>query len=804
MKVPLSWLKRHLETAASVDTIVERLTMIGLEVDGVADRGRGLEDFVVARVVEAHRHPDADKLSVCVVDAGPGTGIAQVVCGAPNARAGLMGVFAPVGTHVPGTGVFLKRATIRGVESNGMLLSERELGLSDEHTGIIELPAEAPLGARVVDVLGLADPVIDVAVTPNRGDCLGVRGIARDLAAAGAGTLKSLPIEAVPGQFSSPIRVFREFSDGDGDACPYFVGRYIRGVTNRESPEWLKRLLLAAGLRPISALVDITNLMTLNVCRPLHAFDADRVRGDLHVRLARPGERLAALNGREYGLGGSMTVIADDEEPQALGGVMGGERTACTGVTRNVFLEAALFDPVRTATTGRELSLPSDARYRFERGVDPSFVIDGMEMATRLVLDLCGGEASDLVIAGAEPEWRRTVAFRPERVRTLAGVDVPESEAQRILEALGFSVSGTGGEALDVAVPPWRTDVVGEACLVEEVVRIAGYDRVPATPLPRLATLPEPALTPSQRRRALARRTLATRGLVEAVTYSFMSSASLQSFAPVPNALRLVNPISADLDTMRPTILPNLIAAAGRNADRGVADAHLFEVGPQYAGVAPEDQRMVAAGIRCRRTGPKHWDETPRAWDVFDAKADAMAVLTALGAPADKLIALDGAPDWYHPGRSGTVRLGPTAVLAVFGEIHPRVLRQMDVSGPVAAFEVFIDTLPSAKRRAGSLRPPLALSPFQPVERDFAFIVDRSVAAQDLVRAARGADKALISEVRVFDLFVGESLGVDKKSLGITVVLQPTERTLTDADLESVAEKVRSRVEKATGGALRT
>ncbi len=801
MKFTLSWLKDHLDTEADAETVADTLTMIGLEVEGIEDRAQGLKDFVVGRVVEAHPHPRADRLKVCVVDTG--TGHVQVVCGAPNARAGMKGVFAAVGARIPGTEMTLARATIRGVESNGMLLSEREMGLSDEHTGIVELPDEAVVGSRAVDVLGLADAVIDLAVTPNRGDCLGVRGIARELAAAGVGTLKSLDTRPVLGRFKSPIRVLREFDDGQGGACAYFAGRHIRGVRNQDSPEWMGRRLLAIGLRPISALVDITNYLTVDLCRPLHAFDADRVRGGLHVRLARPGERLLALNGRDYALDTQMTVIADDEEPEALGGVMGGERTACTEETVNVFLESALFDPVRTASTGRRLGLQSDARYRFERGIDPTFLVDGLEIATRLVLTCCGGEASELVVAGVEPDWRRTIAFRPDRVRSLGGVDVPDAESRRILEALGFAVSG-GGAAIEVVPPPWRNDIAGEACLVEEVVRIYGYDRIPAVPLQRGAALPEEALTPDQRRRALARRVLAARGLVEAVTYSFMPSAQAQAFGAVPETLRLVNPISSDLDVMRVSILPNLIAALKRNADRGFGSGALFEVGPQYAGDDPEEQSIVAAGVRSGRMHPRHWAELARPVDAFDAKADALAVLEALEAPVDALTIFAHAPKWYHPGRAGELRLGPGNVLARFGDIHPRVLRALDVDGPVVAFEVLVEALPQRKRRAGSLKPPLPLSPFQPVERDFAFVVDEGVHAESIVRAAGGADSELVSEVRVFDRFEGEGLGAGKKSIAITVVFQPTDRTLTDSELDAASARIRHRVERATGGVIRS
>ena len=801
MKFTFSWLKDHLETSESAETIADKLTMLGLEMEGLVDRAEGLRGFVVARVTDAKPHPDADKLTVCTVDTGTET--VDVVCGAPNARAGMTGVFAGTGSHIPGTDITLKKAKIRGVESNGMLLSEREMGLSDDHTGIVELADDAPVGASAAEVMGLADPVFDVGITPNRGDCMGVRGIARDLAAAGFGTLKPLDIGAIEGSFPSPINVLMEFDAETADACPYFVGRYVRGVRNGESPQWLKDKLLAVGLRPISALVDITNYMTMDLCRPLHVFDADKVRGDLHVRLARRGERLEALNEREYELDSEMTVIADDAEPEALGGVMGGTRSACTEETVNVFIESALFDPVRTATTGRKLGLQSDARYRFERGIDPSFLEPGLELATKLVLELCGGEASELVVAGAEPDWRRTVTLRPHRPRDLVGVDVPVAETRRILDVLGFSSEGTE-DLLEVQVPPWRNDIVGEACLVEEIVRIYGYDRIPTTAMERETALPKPALNAEQRRTRAACRTLAARGLVEAVTYSFVASDRAALFGGNAEALRLINPISSDLDVMRPSPLPNLIAAAGRNADRGLSDAALFEVGPQYAGDTPEDQQMVACGIRSGRSGPRNWAQSPRPADVYDAKADALAVLAALAAPVDKLSITTDAPDWYHPGRSGVLRLGPKTVLARFGECHPRVLRRMGVKGPMIAFEVFLDAMPTKSGKRGFARPPLKLSPFQPIERDFAFVVDAGVAALDIVRAVRKIDQTLITDVRVFDVFSGGNLEAGKKSLAISVVLQPIENTLTDADIEDIGAKVVQSVEKATGGVLRT
>ena len=798
MKFTLSWLKRHLDTEAGAAAIAERLTALGLEVEAVEDRAAALAPFTVGYVVEARRHPNADRLSVCMVETGQG--VVQVVCGAPNARTGMKGVFAPAGTVIPGTQALLTASTIRGVESNGMLCSMREMGLSDEHEGIIELPEDAPLGAPFARVMGLDDPVIDVAVTPNRPDCLGVRGIARDLAAAGLGRLKPIDASAVPGAFESPIGVRIEPDAAEVKACPIFVGRAIRGVRNGPSPRWLQDLLTAVGLRPISALVDITNFFSLDLGRPLHVFDADTLAGDIRVRLGRPGESLAALNGKTYALDAEMTAIADADGVVGLGGVIGGEPTGCTEATQNVFLECAWFDPRRTAATGRKLAVESDARYRFERGVDPAAVVPSAEMATRMILELCGGSPSALVIAGAEPAWRRDVLLRPGRVHALGGLAVPEAEAQAILERLGFGIAAEAG-GLRAAVPSWRLDIEGEADLVEEVLRVKGYDAIPAVSLPRMTPMPEPALDERQRRAPLARRLLASRGLLEAVTYSFASSKTVALMGAAAPA-QVANPISAELDVMRPTALANLIEAAGRNLDRGQEAFGLFEVGPAYRDATGEGQELVAAGLRCGSAGPRHWREKPRAVDAFDAKADAQALLAVLGASVDNLQVSADAPAWYHPGRSGCFRLGPT-ILARFGEIHPRVLKGLGIEAAVAAFEVLIDAVPLPRGKAGTARPLLKPSPFQPVTRDFAFLVADEVPAEKLIRAAKGADKALIRGVALFDLYTGKGVPEGQKSLAIAVTLQAPDRTLTDAEIEAVAQRIVAQVVKATGGTLR-
>ena len=814
MKFTLSWLKTHLETDASLEAIVDTLTMIGLEVEEVEDRAAALAPFTVGYVKEARPHPNADRLKVCIVETG--TGEVQVVCGGPNAHTGMKGVFAPAGSYIPGTGLELKRSMIRGEESNGMLLSEREVGLSDEHEGIIELDEDAPVGESFARLLGLDDPVIDIAITPNRGDCLGVRGIARDLAAAGLGRLAPFEVPRIEGFGESPIKWRRDLPEDRQHACPYVAGKTFRGVTNGASPAWLQRRLRSIGLRPISALVDITNFVTFDLGRPLHVFDADKLKGDLTMRMARAGEEILALDGKTYALDPEMVVIADEAGPHGtpvgIGGVMGGEVTGCTEATRTVFLEVALFDPVRVAATGRRLGILSDARYRFERGLDPESAEWGVAVAAKLITELCGGEASATTAAGRVPRERRTIAFRPGRVESLGGCAVAEKEQRRILTDLGFEVAGAKSkeEPWRVRVPTWRPDVEGEACLVEEILRLHGFEHLPMSATVLDTTLPLPALSLSQRHEAAARTALAWRGMHEAVTFSFLDAKAAALFGGTPEGLRLANPISVDLEVMRPSVLPNLITAAVRNADRGLANAALFEVGPEYRDDTPDGQVPVAAGLRSGASGPRHWSEAPRPVDAFDAKGDALAVLEACGAPAANLQATADAPRWYHPGRSGVLRLGPT-VLAHFGEVHPRVLRRLGLKGPAAAFEVFLQRVPAPRRAKGAAtagggkaKPPLALSPFQPVVRDFAFVVDEAVTAEALVRAAAGADKALISDVSVFDVYQGRGIEAGRKSLAIAVTLQPIEKTLTDPEIEAVSKKIVDRVAKATGGALRT
>ncbi|HAD24113.1 MAG TPA: phenylalanine--tRNA ligase subunit beta [Alphaproteobacteria bacterium] len=798
MKFTLSWLKDHLDTDASLSEITETLTDIGLEVEAVTDPAASLAAFRVAEIISAEPHPDADRLKLCRVDTG--SEILQVVCGAPNARAGLKGVFAPPGSTIPTSGMQLKKTKIRGVDSHGMMCSESELGLSDAHDGIIELPDTAETGSQAADALGLDDPVIEIALTPNRGDCAGVRGIARDLAAAGLGTLKPLNTDKVAGGFDSPISVNLKFDDANNEPCPLFVGRYVKNVKNNPSPDWLQKRLKAIGLRPISALVDITNYISFDRGRPLHVYDADKLQGGITVRPGTAGETLRALDGNDYTLTPEACVIADDSGAIGLGGIMGGDATGSTDDTVNVLIESAYFDPVRTAATGRQLGIESDARYRFERGVDPAFVIPGLELATQMVVEICGGRATEIAVAGTPPSLAAPIAFRPERVRQLTGMDITDARSVQILESLGFSVDAALVPIM-VQPPSWRPDIHGEPDLIEEIARIEGLDRLPVTALPAFAN-PAPVLSIAQRRIRWAQRCLAGRGLHEAVTWSFTSSDHAALFGGGQPALMLANPISSELGAMRPGLLPNLLAAAKRNADRGQNSFGLFEVGPQYAGDTPDEQSCAATGIRLGDYCPRHWTGGQRQADIFDVKADALAILEALGGAVRKMHVTADAPDWYHPGRSGVIRLGPKNILGHFGEIHPRILDHFEIRESVVGFEVILDALPLPKRRTTTSRGPLSASDLQAVTRDFAFILDTDIPADAVLSAAAGADP-LIQDVRLFDLYEGEHVPAGKKSLAISITVQPSDKTLTDAEIDAIAAKLVEKVIRATGGALR-
>jgi phenylalanyl-tRNA synthetase beta chain len=800
MKFTLSWLKEHLETDATLDEIVERLTAIGLEVESVDDKA-ALKPFVIAKVLIAEKHPDADKLRVLSVDTGSGAPI-QVVCGAPNARAGLVGAFAAPGTYVPGIDVTLSVGKIRGVESHGMMCSERELQLSDEHDGIIDLPADAPVGTPYASWAELDDPVIEINLTPNRPDATGVYGIARDLAASGLGTLKTGPVAPVAGKGETPVKLTIEAPD----LCPGFALRLVRGVKNGPSPKWMQKRLIAIGLRPINTLVDITNYITFDRGRPLHVFDAKKVAGNLVVRRAKDGEKVLALDGREYELTSEMCVISDDKGVESIAGIMGGELSGCDENTTDVLIESALWDALKVARTGRALGIITDARYRFERGADPEYMVPGLELATRLVLDLCGGEPTEAQVVGYAGHKPKTVSFPLSEVKRLTGLDVPRDESLSILTRLGFKPLGNG-DVVDVEVPSWRPDVDGKADLVEEVMRIHGVDEIESRPLSSHDAVNGKILTTLQIRSRFARRALAVRGMLEAVTWSFIPAKHAELFGGGQAALKLANPIAADMSDMRPSLLPGLIAAAQRNADRGMGDVALFEVSGTYEGDTPEKQRRVAAGIR-RGTAKlegsgRYWSGNAAPVGVYDAKADAIAALEACGAPVDRLQIEAAAPGWYHPGRSGVIKLGPKVVLGHFGEFHPKVLEALDASGPLAGFEVFVDAVPEAKAKPTRTKPKLELSAFQAVKRDFAFVVEKAVEVGSLVKAALAADRKLVTDVNVFDVFEGASLGEGKKSIAIEVTIQPVEKTLTEEDFEALAGRIVENVKKQTGGALR-
>ena len=801
MKFTLSWLKSHLDTTASLPDITTTLSSIGLEVECVDDPAAALSSFIVGHITEAKQHPNADRLRLCLVDTG--TESLKIVCGAPNARKGLKAVLARTGDIIPASGDKLKKSKIRGEESQGMLCSAQELNLGEDHSGIVELPIDAPAGAPVSSFLAV-DPVIEIALTPNRVDALGVRGVARDLAAAGLGSLKPLNDRPIPGTFNSTRKVVMNLPSGSAHQCPLFVGRTIRDVKNTESPAWLKNRLVAVGLRPVSALVDITQYITLDLGRPLHVFDDAKVNGKIGPRFANDGESISTLNGKRYTLDESVIVIADESAALGIGGIMGGEPSSVTETTKNVFLESALFNPSNIAETGRKLQINSDARYCFERGVDPTSSSAGAELATRMILDICGGEASHLEICGTVPEHRRDIYFEPRRVKKLGGVDLPESEMKEILERLGFGV--TTKTPWIISPPSWRLDVENWQDLVEEILRIHGYDKIPESILPR-PPMPKVIPTPQQRRIANARRTLAARGLNETTTWAFLPKEHAELFIGSLPLVLLANPISSELDAMRPSLLPNLATAAGRNAARNMPDGRLFEIGPIFEGSKPGEQALVACSLRAGHNSPRHWAGERRSVDALDAKADALATLKATGLPSTALQTTigheGGAPKWYHPGRSGTLKLG-RRVLSTFGELHPILLANLDLKGPIAACEVFLDLLPPAKKSKVTSRLPLKKSQFQPVERDFAFVVDAAVTAESLLRAVSGAEKDHIVDVGIFDTYEGPHVGEMKKSLAVAVTIKPKDSTFTEEQIETISRKIVMAVKKSCGGTLRS
>jgi phenylalanyl-tRNA synthetase beta chain len=801
MKFTFGWLKEHLDTDRPLGEIADKLTMIGLEVERIEDKAKIFAPFVIARVTEAKQHPNADRLRVCMVDTGDGEPI-QVVCGAPNARAGMKGVFAPPGAFIPGKNVTLGVGKIRDVESRGMLVSEFELQISDDHEGIIDLPDDAPVGANYAQWAGLDDPVVEINLTPNRADCAAVHGIARDLGAADMGKFKDAGVKAIKGEFPCPVAVNIEAPE----LCPAFALRLMRGVKNGPSPDWLQKRLSAIGLRPINALVDITNFITFDRGRPLHVFDAANVRGNLTVRRARGGETLLALDGKAYTLDDTVCVIADADGVESLSGIMGGENTGCSETTTDVLIESALWNDTNIGQTGRKLGINSDARYRFERGVDPAFMLPGLELATKMVLDLCGGTPSDTIVAGGVNVPETVIDFPLSELKRLAGITLPLPEMRRVLERLGFFVAGQG-ERAKIAVPSWRPDVQNKADVVEEIVRIVGVDRVPLTPFERGDAPRKAVLTPIQVRMRKAKRALGARNLLEAVTWSFIAKPQAELFGGGKPELALANPIAAELSDMRPSLIPGLVTAAQKNADRGFADVGLFEVGAVFRSDQPQDQLTAAAGVRRALAKPsgfgRHWSKRDGEVDAFDAKSDALAVLTAAGAPASALQVVPGGPAWFHPGRSGTIQIGPQNVLGHFGELHPRALEQLGAESPLVAFEVILERIPEPKAKPTRAKPALELSPFQPVDRDFAFVVERRVKAADIVRAAQAADRKLITGVTVFDVYEGPGIDPGKKSIAIAVSIQPRERTMTDQEIEVLAAKIVGEVGKRTGGVLR-
>ncbi|MBX5092092.1 phenylalanine--tRNA ligase subunit beta [Rhizobium lentis] len=807
MKFTLSWLKEHLETDATLDEICARLTEIGLEVEDVDDKA-AFKPFVIAKVLTAEKHPQADRLKVLMVDTGSGAPV-QVVCGAPNARAGLVGAFAAPGTYVPGIEVTLAVGNIRGVESRGMMCSEKELQISDNHDGIIDLPEDAPVGQSYASYAHLDDPVIEINLTPNRPDCTSIHGIARDLAASGLGTLKTRPAPSFAVEGETPVKLTIDLDDAR--LCPGFALRLVRGVKNGPSPRWMQQRLTAIDLRPINALVDITNYMTFDQGRPIHVFDAAKIKGNLTVRRAREGETVLALDQREYKLGPNNVVISDEEGIESIGGIMGGEHSGCDENTVDVLIESALWDPMNIAKSGRSLGIITDARYRFERGVDPEYMVPGLERTTELVLELCGGRAAGAEIVGYKGYQPNVVDFPYSEVKRLTGLEISTEESNTILTRLGFAVSGSG-ECVSVAVPSWRPDVDGKADLVEEVMRIHGVDNIKPAPLESHAAVNGRILTTLQIRTRVAKRALAARGMLEAVSWSFIPEDHAKLFGGGSPALKLANPIAAEMSDMRPSLLPGLLTAAQRNADKGYADVAIFEVSGTYENDRPEGQRRVAGGIR-RGTASlagagRMWSNAAKGGgkpvDVFDAKADALAVIEACGLPMGNIQIEQGGPEWYHPGRSGTIKMGPKVVLGYFGEFHPLTLEALDVGGAVCGFEVYLDAMAEPKKKATRTKPALDLSPFQAVKRDFAFVVDKTVEAGAIVKAATGADRKLVTGVNVFDIFEGASVGEGKKSVAIEVQIQPVDRTLTDEDFEALTQKIVASVTKFTGGVLRS
>ena len=796
MKFTLSWLKEHLDTTADLDTIVNTLTKIGLEVEEVTNPASGLNGFITARAENVRMHPDSDHLHLLEVNTGSEK--LQVVCGAPNVKEGLVGIFAPVGTLIPCYNEVLKVGKIRGVESFGMMCSEKELGIGQDHTGIIELSSDTPLGKPAAEVLAI-DPVVEVSITPNRAECLGVRGIARDLAAAGLGRLKPLNIPEINGTFKSPISITVKCPD----ACPTYVGQYIKGVNNKaESPKWMKDRLTAIGLRPISPLVDVTNYINYDLARPLHVFDADKITGNLTIRMCQNGEKFVSLEDKEYSLDDKCLGICDDAGIQCLGGIMGGAEKGCSPETKDVLLECALFKPECIARTGRKFGIESDSRYRYERWVDPKSNVWAAQYAAKMILDICGGEPAEMIVCGKEDMPEQVAYIRPSRLKDFIGIDVSAEKIIEILNNLGFKTS-VEGEKIKAVSPSWRGDIEGEHDLVEEVVRMIGLDEIPAESLPH-DKFPKPILTPRQNNIVAVKHELADRGMYETVTWSFTDSGLAEKFhkSNQPEKILLQNPIAADLNEMRPSILPNLLLGAKNNIARGYPNFSIFEVGPEFYGRHPNEQRTVAAGIRVGQTSKKDWEHSARTFDVFDVKADALAAIAAANGPFENPQITRDAPTYYHPGRSGALRLGKN-VLAYFGQLHPLICKQFGIKGNVVAFEVYLDNIPLPRNTHDKAKKKIEMSAFQPIDKDLAFVVNKDVNAANIIAAAKNADRNYISDVRIFDIYEGDNLPENKKSVAISLTFQPKEQTFTDKDIENLMNKVIVEVSKKTSGELR-
>jgi len=795
MKFSYSWLTEHLKTNAHFEEIEKKLTSIGLEVEDIQDTGKAYKDFIVGQVLEEKKHPNADKLKLCKVDIGKEK--VDVVCGAPNVEKGMKVVYAPVGSTIPVNQMKIKAAKIRGVESYGMMCSEYELGISNEHDGIIRLEEKETIGRSFSEIYGLNDIVIEIGITPNRQDCLGVKGIARDLASAGMGELLERKISKEKGSFKSPIKIEIQ----DNKICSAFAGRYFRNVKNTESPEWLKNKLKSIGLRPISALVDITNFVMYDENRPLHVYDADKIDGKIIVRTANDGESFQALDEKDYHLKNGMCVIADEKKVLGLGGIMGGESTGCSTETKNVLLESALFDEINTAKTGRNLSILSDARYRFERGIDPNSTLKGIDLATQLILEICGGECSEVELAGNIKENKNEVSTSSSYISRRLGFEVSDKELISILSSLGIETSQTG-DVIKCLIPSWRQDIHGEADISEEVIRIKGYENIPTSNIRLKSKINKNILNYAQKKLMKARHFIASIEYDELVTFSFTDSKNCEVFGDI-NKLKIVNPISEELDILRPNLLPNLLQAIKKNKNRNFDSFSIFEIGSQYRSTSPEDQLNVACGIKSGIKTEKSWKNMQTEFDIYDVKQDLTSLIDYLMPGNKKISVSNDCPSWYHPGRSGSIKINNSVIAGYFGELHPRVASQFKIKNKINIFELYLDELPNTEKKTTN-KPVLNLSDFQIVTRDFAFVIDKKVKSEEVVTSAFKVDKELIRNVEIFDLFEDDSLGKDKKSIAIKVTLQSNEKTLAENDISEISSKIIESVEKSTSGTVRS